>query len=297
MARKDNRWCKICNPRNRTLYWHTDEKTGKLWCWCNKCGRGYSLEEYCRIADINIEEFLSGDFQIEDGESNEVNAIAWPSTFIPLSDPRAKKGAEYLQSRGLLLDGDMYYDLEEEGIVFPYYYENHFCGAQVRFIKERTNEDGTSWKITTIPGTRLGLLFYGWNQSKLFPQIKGIIVTEGAINALSVQQALNEAYGGIANSPWRVFALSGSGVSSHQAETLKELKEKGYKIIAAPDTDEAGVHMLKKLQDEGSITHFVFTGDTSKDWNDLLKEIGRKELAKFIIKSIQDVNEYKEKTS
>jgi hypothetical protein len=292
MTRRDNRWCLICQPKNRTLYWHNNEK-GEIWCYCNKCDRGYSLKQYCEIADVNMEEFLTGDFNWQEAQEDEVQAMAWPHTFIPLSDPRAEKGVQYVKSRGLNVDGDMYFDLKEEGIVFPYYVNNHFCGAQVRFLEERINEDGSTWKITTLPGTRLGLLFYGWNQGKLLAQVKGVIITEGAFNALSIQQALNSVYGGVSRCPWRVIACSGSGVTEHQAEAFKGLKETGLKVVVAPDTDEAGLKMYKKLAEAKAITHYAFTGDTEKDWNDLLKELGHKEFAKFVIKSItaEDVSQ------
>lgn len=291
MSRKDNRWCLICNPKNRTLYWHNDPKTGDIWAWCNKCDRGYALAEYCRQAGLDPEEFLSGTFHMEESKPDEVQAMAWPSSFIPLSDPRAEKGVEYVKSRGLTLDGDMYYDMTEEGIVFPYYVENHFCGAQIRFIEPRVNDDGDVWKITTLPGTRLGLLFYGWNQSKLMANIKGIIITEGAFNALAIQQALNTSYGGLSRCPWRVFACSGSGASEIQKETLKELKEKEYKIIIAADTDEAGLKMYTKFVEAGAATHYAFTGDTDKDWNDLLKDMGHKDFAKYFLSTTKKVDE------
>lgn len=290
MARRDNRWCLICQPRNRTLYWHNNEE-GKIWCWCNKCERGYSLEQYCDIADIDMTEFLTGDFHMQEAVADEVQAMSWPHSFVPMSDPRAEAGVEYIKSRGLNIDGDMYFDINEEGIVFPYYVENHFCGAQIRFLKERINDDGNTWKITTLPGTRLGLLFYGWNQSKLLAQIKGVIVCEGAFNALSIQQALNGIYGGVSRCPWRVVACSGSGLSDHQAEALTAFKESGLKVIGAPDTDEAGFKMLHKMKELNCITHYLMTGDTDKDWNDLLKVEGHKELAKFVIKNIKPINE------
>lgn len=291
MAKRDNRWCLICQPRNRTLYWHQNDE-GKIWCYCNKCDRGYSLEQYCEIADIDMTEFLTGEFHMQEAKPDEVTAMAWPHSFIPMSDPRAEKGVQYVKSRGLNVDGDMYYDINEEGIVFPYYVENHFCGAQIRFIEQRVNEDGDVWKITTLPGTRLGLLFYGWNQAKLLAQVKGIIVCEGAFNALSIQQALNSVYGGVSRCPWRVIACSGSGATELQRETLKELKERGLKVVIAPDTDEAGMKMYQKFLESDCATHYAFTGDTEKDWNDKLKELGHKEFAKFVIKSITaiDVN-------
>ena len=299
MAKRDNRWCLICQPKNRTLYWHATE-TEKLeknpnldpfWCYCNKCDRAYSLTQYCDIAGVDKEVFIAGgDFHFQEAQSNEVTAMAWPSAFVPMSDPRAEKGVKYVESRGLTTDADMYYDINEEGIVFPYYVENQFCGAQVRFIEPRVNEDGDVWKITTLPGTRLGLLFYGWNQGKLLAQIKGIIVCEGAFNAISIQQAFNKRYGGVSRCPWRVIACSGSGATELQTEVLRELKDKGLKVIIAPDTDEAGIKMYKKFIEAGAASHYAFTNDTEKDWNDMLKELGHEEFANFVLKNIQKVN-------
>lgn len=286
MTKRDNRYCLICQPRNRTIYFHQSED-GKIWLYCNKCDRGYSLEQYCDIADIDMADFLTGDFYMHEAKPDEVTAMAWPSKFVPLSDPRAEKGVQYIKSRGLTCDGDMYYDLEEEGIVFPYYLENHFCGAQVRFIEERVNEDDDVWKITTLPGTRLGLLFGMWNQGKLRPQIKGIVVCEGYFNALSLQQAFNIKYGGISNNPWKFICASGSGVSDRQAETLRLLKEEGYKVFGGFDTDEAGFKGLRKLIDANAITHFSSTREIGIDWNDILKRDGYEELAKLFLSNTQ----------
>lgn len=303
MSKRDNRWCLICQPRNRTLYWHMTEpekmeeakakgyEPDGFWCYCNKCDRAYSLTQYCDTAGIDKDEFINGGgFEVEEAQADTVNAMAWPHTFIPLSDPRAASGVEYIKSRGLNPDGDMYYDLKEDGIVFPYYVENQFCGAQIRFINARINEDGETWKITTLPGTRLGLLFYGWNQSKMLAQIKGVIVTEGAFNALSIQQAFNKTYGGVSRNPWRVISCSGSGATELQRETLKELKDRGTKVIIAPDTDEAGMKMLQKFRESEAVSHYAFTNDTDKDWNDLLVEMGHDEFAKFVLKSIRPID-------
>lgn len=288
---RDNRFCLICNPKNRTLYWHKDSKTGDIWCYCNKCQRGYSLKQYCALADVSIVGFLAGDFQFEEARPNEVQAITWPSSFIPLSDPRAEKGARYISEvRKLNLDGDMYYDLEDEGIVFPYYFNSTFCGAQVRFLETRKTEDDKDWKITTLPGTRLGLLFYGWNQTPFMSHVKGVVVCEGAFNALSINQALNVKYGGIVNNPWRAIACSGSGTTDYQKEVLKELKDiAGMKVIVAPDTDDAGFKMLKKFKDAECANFTAFTNDTEKDWNEKLKELGHEEFANFFISSIRPI--------
>jgi hypothetical protein len=284
---KDNRYCLICRPRNRTIYFHRDPETGDFWLWCNKCQRGYSLRDYCYKAGIELADFLKGDFDFEDGKSNEVQAMNFPSSYVPLSDPRAEKGTEYLKNRGLSLDADVYYDIDEEGIVLPYYFGSHFVGAQVRFIEPRINKDGEEWKITTIPGTRIGLLFGLWNQEKFITDVKGVVVCEGYFNALAIQQALNSIYGGVANNPWKCVSASGSGLSEHQAEVLKDLKEKGYKVVLASDTDEAGFKMIDKAKKLECITHFALTGDTEKDWNDELRELGNKQFAKFFLSSIK----------
>ena len=285
---KDNRFCLICQPKNRTLYWHQDPETKAIWCYCNKCDRGYSLESYCYQADIDMLEFLKGDFYVQEAQPNEVSAQSWPARFIPLSDPRAEEGIAYIkEKRGLTLEGDMYYDIDRKGIVFPYYFGNHFVGAQTRFIEPRIQSDGTPHKIDTLPGTRLGLLFYGWNQSRFVGNVKAVVVCEGAFNALSINQALNLAYGGISNNPWRAIAASGSGASSHQREALKELKDEGMKIIIAPDHDEAGQKMLGKYIESEVPTHWALPDTEGKDWNDIAKELGREAFAKHFISCVK----------
>jgi 5S rRNA maturation endonuclease (ribonuclease M5) len=285
---KDNRWCLICKPKNRTIYFHLDGKTGKPWLYCNKCAKGYSLENYCQIAGIELETLIQNGVTITKDQTNEVNVLPWPSNFVPMSDSRAEKGIAYVQSRGLSINADIYYDFEEEGIVFPYYFGNKFCGAQIRFIEPRIKEDGSEWKITTLSGTRLGCLFYGWNQDRFLPSVKGIIVVEGAFNAIAINQAFNHKYGSIVKNPWRAIATSGSGITQYQRESLKELKDQGYKIILAPDSDEAGRMMLDKCQKEQIHTHFAFCTDedSSNDWNDFAKILGPDDFANFFIKRI-----------
>jgi hypothetical protein len=285
--------CLICNKgkKNDTLYWHRDEDSGDIWVWCNKCQRGYSLHSYCHIAGVDLAQFLKGDFDFVSDSPNELRVVSWPSTFVPLIDRRAEKGIEYLKKRGLTLDADVYYDIEEEGLVFPYYFEDHFCGAQIRFLQERVKEDGDTWKITTMPGTRLGLLFGLWNQKAFVTDIKAIVVCEGYINALSLQQAFNSIYGGIHTNPWKFICASGSGLSQHQAEALKELKEKGYKVVCAADSDEGGLKMLSKMKDLEVITHYSLTQDNELDWNDFLIKEGRKNLTKLFLSNLRKADE------
>lgn len=285
--------CLICNEgrKNNTLYWHEDPDTKDMWCWCNKCDRGYSIHSYCYIAGISLSDFLtSKDFEIKESKSNELEVMNWPTRFIPLSDTRAEPGINYIHSRGLTPEGDMYYDIERNGIVFPYYFENHFCGAQTRFVEPRIHPDGEVQKIDTLPRTRLGLLFYGWNQARFIGNVKCVIVCEGAFNAISINQALNAKYGGISNNPWRAISCSGAGATQHHKEALKELKEQGLKVIVAPDTDDAGMKMLKKFKEAESVTHYALTNST-EDWNDKLKELGKQEFAKFFLSMVKKIDE------
>lgn len=284
--------CLICKDgkKNNCLHWHNDPETGARWVYCvGKCQRGYSIEQYCWHAGISLADFLKGDFDVQEAKPNELNVMNWPARFIPLSDARSKPGVDYIKGRGLTPEGDMYFDIERNGIVFPYYFDNSFCGAQTRFIEPRVHPDGEVQKMDTLPGTRLGLLFYGWNQSRFVGNVKGIVVTEGAFNALSINQACNLAYGGIARNPWRAIACSGAGATSHHKEALKELKEQGLKIIIAPDTDEAGANMLKKFKEAGAATHYALTGDT-RDWNDMLRDLGHKEYFKFFLDKVKSTD-------
>jgi len=284
----DTKHCLVCLKNNRTLYWHEESETKSLWCWCNSCDRGYSLQSYCFAAGISITEFLQGDFDLHEATPNEVSVQSWPARFIPLSDPRAHPAVDYIKGRGLTLEGDMYYDIERNGIVFPYYFNNYFCGAQTRFIVPRVHPDGEIQKMDTLPGTRVGLLFGLWNQTKFIGNVKGIIVCEGAFNALSIQQSLNLMYGGISKNPWKSISCSGCGATQHHRDTVKELKEQGLKVIVAFDSDTAGFKGLKKFKDSDALTHYALTESTA-DWNDKLKELGHAEFAKFFLSKVKKI--------
>ena len=289
MTNINTRRCLVCSANHATLYWHFDKDTNNLWCYCNKCARGYSLHQYCSIAGISVKDFLQNDIDYKEEKSNEVTKMEWPSWFLPLHDRRSQKGADYVKSRGLSLEGDMFYDTDSEGIVFPYYYSDTFCGAQIRFIKPRFRSDGDEWKIDTMPQTRLGLLFYGYPQNGKLGSAKGIIVTEGAFNALSLRQSFNKAYGGVLNNPWKCIATSGCNLSSHHIEVLTEMKNDGYKIVLAYDADEGGLKGLRKAMSSGCLTHYSLTGDDAIDWNDLLKNDGPESLVKTFLGNIKNV--------
>jgi hypothetical protein len=282
----DTKHCLICKRSNATLHWHKDAQTGDIWVWCQgKCQRGYSLLQYCHAAEISLADFLKGDFFFKEATPNELQVMQWPHKFIPLSDPRAQRGVEYVKSRGLSLDGDFYYDLERDGIVFPYYYESHFCGAQIRFIKHRINRDGDVQKIDTVPGTRLGMLFGLWNQDRFLTNVKAVGVCEGYFNAVALQQAFNIKYGGVLNNPWKFICTSGCNPSGHHQDVLSDLIKQNVKVFGAYDADEPGMKGLSKLVKAGCITHHSSTLDDSRDWNDMLKEIGHEELANLFIKN------------
>jgi len=284
--------CLICKQgkKNDSLHWHQDAETHEIWVYCvGKCQRGYSLYQYVDMAGLKLHEFLKGDFDFKEAQPNEVNKMDWTATFLPLSDPRSEDGVAYVESRGLDIDGGMYYDTWRKGIVFPHYFHNVYCGAQIRLIDPWIDDDGNVRKVDTLPGTRLGLLFYGWNQDKFVTNIRGLIVTEGAFNAIAIQQALNHAYGSIIKNPWKVVASSGSGMSAHKIQVLKELKDQNIKVILAPDSDDAGLKMLKKCAKEGCITHYTFSNKENVDWNDVASSMGKEKFAKQFLGSIKSV--------
>jgi len=282
--------CLICNRPNQTLYWHKDPETEDIWVYCKGvCQRGYSLRQYCFLGGISLPDFLKGDFDFKEATPNEVQVMKWPSKFIPLSDPRAQKGVDYIKSRGLNLDGDMYFDVDREGIVFPYYFLDHFCGAQIRFLETRINNNGDEQKIDTLPGTRLGMLFGLWNQGPFITNIKAVGVCEGYFNALSLQQAFNIKYGGITKNPWKFISTSGCNVTKHHQEVLAELCASNIKVIGAYDADEAGQEGIAKAIKAKCLTHFSSTFDNELDWNDLLKREGHNAIAERFLKNLQEV--------
>ncbi len=284
--------CVICLRNNNCLHWHRNPDNNKIWVYCvGKCKRGYSIEQYCYLTGLDQHTLENGNIEFEEAVPNEVRKMEWPSWYVPLSDTRAKVGEDYVKSRGLTLEGDMYFDYDDQGIVFPYYFQNIFVGAQTRFVEPKLI-DGEYRKIDTVPGTRLGLLFYNWNQAPFVTNIKGIIVCEGAFNALSIQQSLNLAYGGVVNNPWKAVACSGANSTNHQIEAIGELKAAGMKIILAPDTDEAGLHMLARFSQAGVATHRALA-DEGTDWNDKLKSTSHKEFAPWFLGRVTSLSKKK----
>lgn len=279
--------CLICKKHNDTIHAHSDPETNEVWLWCCGCGRGYGLRTYCHLAGISLSEFLKLDFDFIEAKPNEINKIDWPAHFVPMSDPRAKKGVDYVTSRGIELKGDFYFDTEREGIVFPMYFHGVFAGGQVRLIKP-WEKDGNTVKMLTMPGTRSGLLLYNHNQSAFITDVKGVIVTEGAFNCLAIQQSLDKLYGGVVKNPWKVMSTSGCGVTNHQLDVFKGFKEAGIKVVAALDSDEPGMKGLAKLSKAEVITHYALTSDPSIDWNDEMMERGA-EFAKYFLSLITSV--------
>lgn len=285
--------CLICKDgrKNDCLHWHIDTDTSQIWVWCQgKCQRGYSIYDYAAKAGLSLKDLLKQNFDFREAPPNEVQKMEWPRSFVSFISSEAKPGIQYLESRQIDPDDNMYYDTYRKGIVFPYEYDNVFCGAQIRYIQPWIDENGDERKIDTLPGTRLGLLFYNWNQLPFRTNIRGVIITEGAFNALAVQQSLALVYPNVLSNPWKCIATSGSGLSQHHLETMAELKAKGTKVILAPDSDKAGTKMLRKAVKAEAITHYNMTMESEVDWNDLMIAIGKKQFAKFFLKSIKSVS-------
>jgi len=283
-------YCPLCKRRRKTAYWNYDEEKN-IWMHCCACNATYTLAALTKRVGIKVamkylDRIKNNIIQPSDTASDSLQRIAWPADYISINSTIAKEGQDYILSRGLSLEGQLYYDKEINGIVFPLYYQGVFCGAQTRLIVPWIKEDGKPQKMTTLEGTKKSLLFYNWDQNP-FPRLyKGIIVTEGAFDTLAIEQALNALYGPITN-PFKTIATMGSGVSEYQVSVLNGLKEAGYKVILAPDFDPAGFIMFDKSKK--AITHVMTTDEKGKDWNMLLKEMGHVEFAKYILTKIKPV--------
>lgn len=262
--------CLVCQAKHDTIYTHIDSQ-GVPWLYCCKCSDSMDLEDYCAINGIDMpteEEIARVVTYIED--SNELQKMAWPRSFVPLWDPRSVAGREYLSTRVIVPNDGMFYCTERKGIVFPYYYESTCVGAQIRLIDPTPGRS----KMVSVTGTSVSKLFYGWNQGDLPQNVKYLVVTEGAFNAIALQQTLNSHYGSALKNPYKSIAASGSSIGKYRSEVLRELIVEGYKIILAPDSDEAGKKMLEKAIDEECLTHYTLTDDQGLDWNDVLKTNG-----------------------
>lgn len=281
--------CLICKRPNDTVYFHLDEETGDIFCWCCACQRGYGLTEYTYKGGVSLKEFLRNDIDFISATPNEVNSMAWPEWFIPLHDPRAKEGRDYVLSRGLIPAGDMYFDMDKRGIAFPCFFGQSFCGAQIRLLSPWKDKDGKETKMISLSGTRVGLLFYNWNQTPLFPHIKAVVTTEGAFNCLALQQSFDKAYGEVLKNPWKFMAMSGSGVTQHHSDCLLEFKAAGLKVVSAVDNDEAGLKALKKLTERQCVTHRALCEDTEEDWNDVLGRLGPDGLVSYFLSRVRSV--------
>jgi hypothetical protein len=220
----------------------------------------------------------------------EVQKMEWPAWFLPLWDPRSKPGVDYLASRGLNIHDGVYYDGDSQGIVFPYFYDQVFVGAQIRFIEPRKFPDGSVQKIDTLPGSRLGLLFWQYNQTFIPSGVKNIVITEGAINAMSLQQAFQKTVSKELCSQFLFISTSGCNMSTHHVEAMKELKDRGYKVILAYDSDEAGIISLDKIKSKECVSHFSLSMDDELDWNDILIKKGPNVLVKTFLSNIRSIS-------
>jgi hypothetical protein len=277
--------CLVCQAKHDTCYFHLDTH-GTPWMYCCKCSDSMDLEDYCAINGIEMptEEEVARVVTYIEG-SKELQKMAWPRSFAPLWDSRSAAGREYLATRGIEPSDGMFYCTEREGIVFPYYYESTCVGAQIRLIEPTPGRS----KMVSVTGTSVSKLFYGWNQGDLPQNVKYLVVTEGAFNAIALQQTFNHHYKSALHNPYKFVAASGSSIGKHRSEVLRELIAEGYKIILAPDSDEAGVKMLEKAIGEECVTHWTRTDDEGLDWNDVLKLRGPDALKSQLLGNLRKI--------
>lgn len=257
--------CVLCKQKQDTLYWHLTKAKDNLVVFCSgKCQRLYTIQEYAMYSGLPLKDILKDvkNTDFVDAKTDTILRMPFPNSFLNITHPEANPGKVYLQSRGLKYLGNWFYDSSRHGIALPYYYRGEFCGAQIRYINPKEN------KIVTVPGTRNSYLFYNWDQSPLYAY-KGLIVCEGAFNSISIEQSL------LARQihSFKCISLSGSNLSDYQAKVLFSIKEQKGKVVLCPDSDEAGMKLLKKGLMSQCITHYALTNE-AKDWNDKYKVLG-----------------------
>lgn len=273
--------CLICNrgQKNDTLYFNlrkpklipTDpiqkleflsEHPEHLSIYCCKCSKQWNILEYCVEAGLDFAQIMSAN-PTDQFTSNQLNSeppptLPYPDYFHPIFHPISQPAIQYLNSRKIFNLSNFAFDSLNQGVALPLYLESNFCGGQTRIINP------IHTKITTLTGTKSSKLFWGWDQDfRHLSDKRGIIITEGAINAASLREKLGDE--------WLYCAISGSNLSDHHLHIIKKILDLGLRVILTPDNDPAGEKMLLNRKNY-VIEEFSAVDDKYNDWNEALMD-------------------------
>lgn len=183
------------------------------------------------------------------------------------------QNTSYWAERGLSLETCQKhwigYDPQKKGLVIP----NTKSSYLVRYVEKGTDEKGKVWNP---PGIAVQL----FNEKALYEKDRPVFIVEGAIDALSIEEA-----GGSA------VALNSTSNTRLLLEAVEKIKPKTLLIIAM-DNDSAGRQTsdrLKTALDEKGINSLVYNiyGEHCKDANEMLVKY-RHLLADEVGRSLDD---------
>lgn len=183
---------------------------------------------------LGYREVTSADFHFDvSGRSKpqaESTAVSEEEFLAYHAEP---KSTAYAASRGLSLDtiisAELAYHREHRRVLFPWYYQGEFYGATGRTL---INQE----KIVVYFGLRKGKMMYV-PKRHIEPE-SIVILVEGEIDALKVQQALPEC---------SVAALSFAKFTKTQEEIL--LKQSPSEVALYFDDDFAGRRFTKEVHE------------------------------------------------
>jgi hypothetical protein len=105
--------------------------------------------------DVKLSDFYGDDEEV-DADAHELTAVDYPFDYIPIDDPMAKRGADYLAGRGVPLwmasQYGIYFCPQKRRVVFPVQSQGKLYGWQERLIVNHQwlDENGEEREVPKI---------------------------------------------------------------------------------------------------------------------------------------------------
>jgi hypothetical protein len=223
-------------------------------------GNEYDQSSYL---DLKLKDFFDEeDFDDEEIKAEVIPELTWPYTCIPILDPGAVRGLEYLQSRGIPPDiADCYkirYSPRERAVVFPAYVRGKLLGWQYRtidptrvLVDDVVIERPKAWSSTNLPRDKIFMFADRLIGSEV------AVICEGPIDAIKAHKV-----GG------NVAAMGKSISFAHVATVLRHGVKKIYAGID-PDAFAELEPLMEKLGNEASLYYVKVPERRGKKKTDL----------------------------
>lgn len=108
--------------------------------------------------DVKIDDFFGDDEEVDE-DAQELPSLFWPLDYYPITDPKAERGAAYLEGRGIPVDIAAQYDIRyapvERRVIFPVASGADLYGWQGRLVIPTTYVDdaGIEHEMLKIKGS------------------------------------------------------------------------------------------------------------------------------------------------